>query len=255
MHLSRPGFQFALSLTAIFLWGGIQANSRPGAINPLRQAMVSLNFDDGYESAYIKGYPLLESSGFVATYYVITSNLKNPAPGYMNLNEVNDLMRHGNEIGSHTRTHPHLETLSEASLAEEINGSLKDLREAGIHASTFAYPYGEYNLSIVSMVKHAGFIGARITEPALNDASANRFLLKRIGVISTTRFSEIRTAIDTCIETKSWLILLFHRIEKSQKLYSADPQTLEQIVAYLRLKKIHPVTNEQGLRLSGLYRP
>ena len=72
-------------------------------------------------------------------------------------------MAQGNDIGSHTITHPdNLTILTTAQLKQEICGSRQDLISHGIpDPQSFAYPDGIYNAAVRSMVKQCGFNNAR----------------------------------------------------------------------------------------------
>ena len=64
-------------------------------------------------------------------------------------------------IGSPTRTHPHMHMITPEQVEEELRISNdRFIAELGIRPDLFAYPYGEYNLTVIEAVKKAGFIAA-----------------------------------------------------------------------------------------------
>ncbi|MGB9841303.1 MAG: polysaccharide deacetylase family protein [Candidatus Bathyarchaeales archaeon] len=103
--------------------------------------LVSISFDDGNENHFTEFYPILEDYGLKATFYVITSLLGKK--GMLNKYHLKELYNHGNEIGSHTHTHPNLTRLSTDSLVLELSKSKEILKEFG--CTTMAYPYGYYD--------------------------------------------------------------------------------------------------------------
>src|SRR2546423_1506780 len=67
----------------------------------------------------------------------------------------------GWEIGSHTRSHPHLPALPPDSLEEELKGSRERLEDAlGLPCRSIAYPYGDVNRRVVRAAERAGYEAA-----------------------------------------------------------------------------------------------
>ena len=166
--------------------------TNPGAVsttsNPLnfvvsQYGFVSIDFDDGYQSMYDNGLPILDAAGIPTTQYIITGSpnnaIVNPGlgpvgiadvsgnPDFLTWAEVQTMAANGHEIGAHTRTHQGLSTLcgvtqtggatktpcidvygnpttADDSLSLEIAGSKSDLIAQGLNPLTFAYPYGDY---------------------------------------------------------------------------------------------------------------
>src|SRR5882724_5683335 len=134
------------------------ATTTPSTTTP--EALVSFDFDDGFESAYKLALPIVNAAGFKATEYIITH--KFTVKGYVTGEQVLDMQAKGNEIGAHTRTHPHIARLSDIDAWDQIEGSKEDLLNLGVTSvNTFAYPYGEVGSTTEVLVKNAGFIAAR----------------------------------------------------------------------------------------------
>lgn len=248
----------SLSFALLLLTAGCSRNylALDRRLYPERgQGLVTLNFDDGFESVYRNAVPLLKKARIPATFYIITSTYQQNFPDYMKASEIRDLASSGYEIGVHTRTHPHLTSLPREEVLAEIKGARDDLTALGIHARTFAYPYGDYNPRVVDEVKELGFEGARRTEPTFNDDSTNPFLLNRYGVHAGVTFADVKKQIDDALAHGLWLILLFHRIEEDDEYYyNVRPELLQQIVDYLVAKNVRIVTTYQGLKMTGIGR-
>jgi peptidoglycan/xylan/chitin deacetylase (PgdA/CDA1 family) len=215
--------------------------------NSLPYGIVSINFDDGFQSAYDTAIPILNKAGFKSTQYIISNYLGKK--GYINKNEVLEMAKQGHEIGSHTRGHLHLDQISSEKMKDEIFGSKEDLQKIGIDAETFAYPYGSFNSDLEKLVKQAGYIGARITQPLLNDKSSDKFALRRQRVEAGTSFFEVKQAIDEAVREKKWVILVFHKIDNSDDSISVNPKMFQVIVDYLSENQIPVVTNEQAIAM------
>lgn len=215
---------------------------------PTSGPIISLNFDDGYRSAYNIAVPILNKYNAKASFYIVTGYFKeNP---YITEKEVLKLQSWGHEIGAHTRHHVHLSEIKPSQLKDEILGSRQDLLKIGVKkVLTFAYPNGNYNDLVVQAVKDAGFVGARITKPKFNDKNVDVFLIKRQEVEAHTQFDEIKKAIDDTSNNKKWMVLVFHRIDDDGNPTSVRHEILEQIINYLNEKQIPIVTNEEGLKI------
>ncbi len=220
------------------------------------QGFVSLSFDDGWKNHYTRALPILEKYKIKATFYVITKMPKymlEEGEGRMNVEDWIDLEKRGHEIGSHTRTHPHLSFCFSKRLKNEITGSKEDLVSIGINAKTFAYPYGSFNLKVVQSVKDAGYIGARAFHYKLgygfNYKNENKHLFKTQAVVWNSKIDEVIGWIEKAVAEKSWLILSFHQVENKKNEWGTSPEILEKICQYISDKKIKTLTVADGIKM------
>lgn len=229
-------------------------SGNPPFSGPPTEGVVSINFDDGYESAYEIGLPIVENAGFKTTQFIITKLVGTPT--YMTMGQVLAMQNSGNEIGNHTRTHPNLTALTPAQQKDEIIGAQQDLINMGVATPTsFAFPFGTRDDSTQSILTDAGFTAARTTDKGVNDENSDPLLLK-CWVIApegvTTDINAIMQAIDDAQANGKWLILLFHRIDEAGNPISVPDTLLQKIVDHLVEKKTKVVTVKQGLALYGL---
>ncbi|HMH31061.1 MAG TPA: polysaccharide deacetylase family protein, partial [Methylomirabilota bacterium] len=92
---------------------------------PFQEPLVSLSFDDGWESVYTKAFPILQANGLRTTQFIISGSLDNYS--YMSVAQLHAMQNAGTEIASHTITHPDLTTLDDAALKHELAGSKSQL--------------------------------------------------------------------------------------------------------------------------------
>ncbi len=221
------------------------------------KASVSFTFDDGWNSHYTKVMPILNAAGMKGSFYIITDEIAK-APTYSSPNQIDDteymnatyikaLANGGHEIGSHSRTHPHLTQLTSAKLTDEIVGSKQALTNIGINAQTFVYPYGEYNTAVVQAVKNAGYIGARTVNGGYNTSTTDPYLLFHREINNTTTLAQVKNWVDTAIAQDKWLVLTFHQIDNTGAQYGNTPQLFQQVVDYVASTKVNVVTMGQGL--------
>jgi peptidoglycan/xylan/chitin deacetylase (PgdA/CDA1 family) len=227
----------------------LKVNNEPG----LLKGMVSINFDDDWESAYQNAVPYLAQKGLKATFYVIGSSLDDSVDGFMTTDQALSLQAAGNEIGCHSMTHPDLTTLSSSQLHDEVDGARTFLESKGIHTSTFAYPFGTYNTIVQTAVKNAGFIGARGTNIGYNNKFSDDFDIFIQPIDTTTSVSKVKQLIDYANQNKVWLIFLMHKIadnpSSSDLSVTATPETVRAIADYLISTNSRVVTTTEGVNI------
>ena len=103
----------------------------------------------------------------------------------LSIEQLNELLKAGVVIGSHTRAHPKLSEISNNTeqLYQEVGASKIELENIlDIPINHFAYPYGLYNDDVVESVKQSGYLTACSTRSGFNRLNIDRFLLRRIEV-------------------------------------------------------------------------
>lgn len=216
---------------------------------PFDQGMVSLAFDDGWQSSFNNGLPIINLAGFKTTQYLSTSFLD--TPDYLTTSEVSLLQQSGHEIGAHSINHTDLTTLNESQIRLEVTQSRVNLLNMGFDSViSFAPPFGNTNDLITRIIQESGFISSRtanVIDSGFNYKDTNPYFLKNQSMENTTTFSQIKSLIDTAINNKSWVILVFHQIDFSESQYSITPIMLQSIVDYLKQTGIKVVKVSQGV--------
>src|SRR5262249_13895447 len=121
----------------------------------------------------------------------------------MSVEQLRTWQAEGFELGSHTRSHPHLHQLDAATAEAEIAGSRADLeRMVGARIEHFCYPYGSVNARIACQVEAAGYRSAVTTRSGPARASDERFLLPRVAV--SGRRGLFKFALRTATPWEAW---------------------------------------------------
>ncbi|HLI06251.1 MAG TPA: polysaccharide deacetylase family protein [Ktedonobacteraceae bacterium] len=169
---------------------------------PLPTRPIILTLDDGYADVYHFALPLLQQHHFTATFYIISGKVG--WQGYMDWGNLQDLLRKGMQIGSHTVHHVDVGAtyLDSPALAQvELQQSKATLeKQLGIVIQQFCYPSGEpfrsesvyLQQKIVALLWQDGYVGAT-TDPGrtgIDQESQAPFDLLRIRVDGRETFAQ-----------------------------------------------------------------
>ena len=158
---------------------------------PLPDKAIALTVDDAFLSVYNRAWPLLKKAGLPFTLFVTTDVLDANRPGYMSWEQVRALAAAGVTIGSQTASHPHLPTLKQAELNEELMGSNARFRsELGFAPDLLAYPFGEFGLREREAARASGFIAAFGQHSGIAHSSEDIFGLPRFAM--NEKFSSMK---------------------------------------------------------------
>jgi len=128
---------------------------------------ITFSFDDGVVED-VRMVELLNKYGLKATFNINSGlcGYKNASHGSKRLpmDELVELYE-GHEVSIHTKTHPPLTELTLDVLEDEINSDKKALeKHFGYKVVGMAYPFGEYNDDVVSILKKHGVLYARTVD-------------------------------------------------------------------------------------------
>jgi peptidoglycan/xylan/chitin deacetylase (PgdA/CDA1 family) len=138
------------------------ANIKSGRIKSQGRE-VFITFDDGHRSFQEQAVPVLKKYNFPAVMFLISDSVKSGGlPGYqdsLNLKEVRELAKiPGFSFQGHTKTHWHLREMTPEQLDLELRESKKDLEAMlGEPVDYLAYPFGEFNQTVMETAKKAGY--------------------------------------------------------------------------------------------------
>lgn len=82
----------------------------PFTSSALSKPIITLTFDDGYESSYTNVLPILNKYGFKSTQFIVSDFINQP--GSLTNAQIKSLYDAGNEIGAHSKSHPVMTALS-----------------------------------------------------------------------------------------------------------------------------------------------
>jgi peptidoglycan/xylan/chitin deacetylase (PgdA/CDA1 family) len=211
------------------------------------RALVSLTFDDGYESSYLGGLPLLQKYGFNSTQFIVTNLVG--TEGYMSRAQVKAFSTAGSEIGSHSLTHPEMTTLTKAQYDKELANSQTKLQNwVGKPVTDFAFPEGLYNQAIVNDAKPL-YAATRGVEPGLNSKdNFNAYDVKVQNIEYTTTAAQVADWVAQAQATKTWLVLVYHAVDPTDTSeFNVTPENLDAQLAAIKSSGVNVLTMQQAL--------
>lgn len=160
---------------------------------PVPRRTVAVTIDDGFKDAYTHAFPVLRRYDAPATIFLPTAFIgtqgasdKLPLSDFMSWDEVREMARHGVSFGSHTVDHLSLASVPRDEAQRQIERSKARIEdELGAAMTGFSYPYGtarDFDAEVARLVEAAGYAWAVSGINGVNDASTDRFALRRTKV-------------------------------------------------------------------------
>jgi peptidoglycan/xylan/chitin deacetylase (PgdA/CDA1 family) len=164
---------------------------------PLPELPIVITFDDGFAD-FAYAAKVLAARGLPSTLYVTTGALGGRCPrppdmaippaAMLDWSQLAELTELGVEVGSHTHTHPQLDTMRNDAVADEIRCSKGLLEDAlGCEVPSFAYPHGFQSGRTRRVVASAGHRSACAVMNALSSDGDDIYALARLTVTAATR--------------------------------------------------------------------
>lgn len=229
-------------------------NHSPSSSPPqITNGIISITFDDGLRSEFDNAFPILEEYNVGATFYVITDKIRDIShdDSYMSANELRILQSHGNEIGSHSKTHDSFSHMSSDQVDEECRLSKQTLNSFGLTVNNFAFPYGDATEHMDTVSLYYRSARTAYEGPYLLSYSSPQFELTGYPGESNC---ELQNQIDQVAASNSWTILFFHDVvteySDPPNPYSIDSQGFSDFIEYALSKGVQILTVNQVLDLA-----
>ena len=125
--------------------------------DPIR---VAFSFDDGSKDHHTYAAKMLEDRGWRGMFCIVTDKIGR-GDRFMTWENVNDLIRRGHEIASHTVTHANLGKLSKSGDLGEVRRQVVDSREeivsrTGVAPRVLCLPWGSADDNVKRIIAEAG---------------------------------------------------------------------------------------------------
>ena len=170
--------QLERQLTFLKKRGFVATTFSEAIANPPAPRTLAVTFDDGFRSVVDRGFPILERLGMPATVFVPSLYAHSPEPSFwrgknlgrwldgpfdaeldgLDWEQLRRLTAAGWEVGSHTRSHPHLTKMTPAAVEEEIHLSREECEQGtGRPCLSLSYPYGDLDADVLRAASEAGY--------------------------------------------------------------------------------------------------
>lgn len=184
------------------------------------QKVVCITIDDGFKSFIENGLPLLKSYGFTATIFVNTASIGNP--DYLDWEELKVLNEAGIEIGNHSDSHAYflsdtVDTARAQFRADLMKSQALLEKNLGTTPTAFAYPYGEFDEQMKTIVQETGFVGAAAQSSGVNNSFGDFFQVPRFPM--SDRYGQI----GSFMEKLGMLPILVKEVSAIKTGYSGTP--------------------------------
>ncbi len=135
---------------------------------PVPDRAVAITFDDGYASIYSEAFPMLQSFGYPFTLFLSTDPINRSQANYMTWAQVRELSDAGVVIANHLIEHPYMLTRQEGETDQQwlqrqrveiLTAEETIANQTGQSHRYLAYPYGEFDPAIKSLLGELNFVG------------------------------------------------------------------------------------------------
>jgi peptidoglycan/xylan/chitin deacetylase (PgdA/CDA1 family) len=164
-----------------------------------------ITFDDGYADFARTALPALQARSLVATLYVTTGwiedgkTAREPGPDdpMLSWSQLPELLSAGVELGAHSHTHPHMDTLGASALRDELRRP-KELLEDALRrpVESFAYPHGYNGPRVRERTREAGYRSGAAVRNILHRPGEDLFAISRLTLTRTTTEAQFSSWLD-----------------------------------------------------------
>lgn len=216
-----------------------QMNPPATPVKIFEEPVISVTFDDGWESIYSKGALIFQKYGIRTTQYILSGTFD--YTNYLSKSQILSLQAAGHDIESHTVGHNDLTALNDEDLWFELRQSKHDLSKLlGKEVTDFASPLNRYNDRVISVAEqvyrsHRNTEADAITlhEDSFNVASNfDPHQISAFSVRRTTTVEQLEKFMQEAKARKAWIVIIYHQIEDvSEDYYAVTPKQLDEQLA------------------------
>lgn len=182
-----------------------------------KRASLSLTYDDSMPVQYKYIYPIQKEFGFKATFFLYTRELLRRrstdwGQSIRNWKHWRVIRAEGNEIGSHSVSHPHLSKVPFSQAKRELVQSCRTIKEKIPQAKceTIAYPYGDSNARVRRYARRY-YLAARQAKQGVNPPNPPDMMnVKSVIPFGSTSMRSLERRIKRSLRKKGWTVWMFH---------------------------------------------
>ena len=158
--------------------------------NNKKQRKILLTIDDGFSSFYENAWPILRERKIPFILFINTREVG--SFNYMSWEQIKEISKESFvEIGNHSHSHEYLVDEANDIIKEDIEKSISIFNEKlGKNSKFFSYPFGEYSLNFIDIVKTLNFKYAFGQHSGVMDETKNLYELPRFPI--NEKYGEIK---------------------------------------------------------------
>lgn len=215
----------------IGLAGSVAAPYEIGTWEGFRPAAISYTFDDNVPNQYSIAVPMFQRAGFKITMFTVVNYWTS-----FTWSQAQTAAGYGDEIASHTMTHPNLTTNTLPQLTNELANSQSNInyRITNELCVTLAYPYCTVpNETVVAQyyIAARGCSGQLVSSTPTDFMNISSFVLGNTGIY--TNAANINNLANSATNSHSWCVYLIHSIDINDDYSPLSSTALQACVNYL----------------------
>lgn len=217
--------------------------SESNPVPVFEEGIVTVTFDDGWDSIYTSGLQIMENYDINSTQYLISGSLNKKL--YMTNDQVEALVKGGHQIASHTVSHPNLTNSDEEDLAMELRKSKEELQKDFGPIYDFASPLGAFNQQTISEIKK-NYRSHRSTQTGINLRSDfDMYNIKVQNIKPNTTIEQVEAWIAEAKSQNGWLVLVYHQVQDDGDDYSVAPEEFDKQLGAIKNSGLKTATMGQ----------
>lgn len=210
------------------------------------RGVVTVTFDDGWESIYSNGLQLMENYGINSTQYIISGSVGKKM--YMTSDQIDAFKRGGHQIASHSVSHLNLTKVDDKTLEQEVVSSRETLEDKFGPIHDMASPLGAFNDHTITNIKRH-YRSHRSTQTGLNTReSFDRYNIQVQNITPNTTIEQVENWILEARQQNGWLVLVYHQVDESGDDYSVTPAEFNKQLNAIKKSGLKTATMDEVLR-------
>ena len=223
---------------------------------PVPDRAVAITFDDGYASIYSEAFPMLQSFGYPFTLFLSTDPINRSQANYMTWAQVRELSDAGVVIANHLIEHPYMLTRQEGETDQQwlqrqrveiLTAEETIANQTGQSHRYLAYPYGEFDPAIKSLLGELNFVGLAQNSGAVG-YNSDFLALPRYPLASI--YADLDSA-RTKLDTKAFNVSLLSPVSPVTTVRN-PPVTLQFDPGDYKLDQIGCFANSEPIPMTSL---
>ena len=228
---SAVGLLFTTGTTSLSRAGSVAAPYEIGTWEGFRSAAISYTFDDNVPNQYTIAVPMFHTAGFKITLFTVVNYWTS-----FTWAQAQGAAAYGDEIASHTMTHPSLNTVSATQLTNELANSQSNInyRITNELCVTLAYPNCAVpNETVVAQyyIAARGCSGQLVSSTPPDFMNISSFVLGSAGPYTTS--DSIINLANNATNSHSWCVYLIHSIDINDDYSPLSSAVLQATVNYM----------------------